>query len=216
MFYPLKLIKRNVAPERWARWAALARKLRGKAGFEEEAWLKITQVRAWREFLLSLPLDRLDALEISPGSSAHWRDIGFRSYTAVQYPEFDITRDRLPRRFDVVIADQVFEHVQDPVAAARNVHAMLADDGLFLMAAPFLVKIHGAPNDYTRWTPDGMRTFLARAGFDAEIHAWGNRHAVTANLYHAVHYGWRRDLRNEPDFPVNVWAYARKRNSAAS
>jgi hypothetical protein len=90
---------------------------------------------------------------------------------------------------------------------------MLKDDGVFMLATPFLVRIHAYPNDYTRWTPDGLRGFLEDAGFDAEIHAWGNRKAVAANFKRWAAFGWGRDLRNEPDFPVNVWAYARKRRS---
>jgi O-methyltransferase len=48
----------------------------------------------------------------------------------------------------------------------------------------------------------------------AEIHVWGNRKAVVANFKRWAAYGWGRDLRNEPDFPANIWAYARKRSSA--
>ena len=55
---------------------------------------------------------------------------------------------------------------------------MLRDDGLFLIATPFMIKIHGHPQDYTRWTPDGLRAFLEDCDFVAEVHAWGNRKAV--------------------------------------
>lgn len=47
--------------------------------------------------------------------------------------------------FDVVIAEQVFEHLQDPYSAARNVWRMLKEDGIFLIATPFLIRIHNLP-----------------------------------------------------------------------
>jgi len=216
MFILLKMIKRRVSPETWESGQRLKRKILASLGHDDMQWVRKTQVDAWRSFLRGLPASGRDALEISPGGQTIWRDIGFRSYTEVQFPDFDITRDRLPRSFDVIIADQVFEHLRDPYRAVRNLRTMLKDEGVFLIATPFLIKIHAYPHDFTRWTSDGLREFLADAGFDAEIHAWGNRKAVIANLKRWVPYGWGRDLRNQPDFPVNIWAYARKRNSPAS
>ncbi len=90
----------------------------------------------------------------------------------MDYPEFDITKQTIPKQFDVIIAEQVFEHLRHPYAAARNVRAMLKDDGVFLIATPFLIRIHGQPNDYTRWTPDGLKAFLEDCGFDAEVRSW--------------------------------------------
>lgn len=215
MFILLKMIKRRVSPETWEAGRGFLRRLRGTLGYQETHWVRKTQVDAWRAFLGALPVRQLDALEISPADATAWRNTGFRSYTAVQFPDFDIAKQTLPRQFDVIIADQVFEHLRDPARAARNVRAMLKEGGVFMLATPFLVKIYAYPNDYTRWTPDGLRGFLEDAGFDAEIHAWGNRKAAVANFRRWAAFGWGRDLRNEPDFPVNVWAYAKKRKSAA-
>jgi hypothetical protein len=35
-----------------------------------------------------------------------------------------------------------------------------------LITTPFLIKVHGAPFDCSRWTKLGIRHFLAEAGFD--------------------------------------------------
>ena len=215
MFILLKMIKRRVSPETWEAGQDFFRRLRGAMGYQETHWVRKTQVDSWRAFLGALPVGQLDVLEISPADATIWRDAGYRSYTAVQFPDFDVTKQTLPRQFDVIIADQVFEHLRDPARAALNVRTMLKDDGVFMLATPFLIRIHAYPNDYTRWTPAGLRDFLEDAGFDAEIHAWGNRKAVVANFKHWAAFGWGRDLRNEPNFPVNVWAYARKRKAVA-
>lgn len=188
------------------------RTLLTRAGYDLEQWSRIVYVRAWRERIAHLDPSRIEALEISPGMSDTWRSLPFKSYTAVQYPEFDICEMTLPRQFDLVVADQVFEHLERPYEAGRNVVSMLKPNGHFLIATPFLIRVHGHPNDYTRWTPNGLRVFLEDCGFPKEgieTGAWGNRACVKANFGSWARFGFGRTLRNEPDFPVTVWAIAR-------
>lgn len=82
--------------------------------------------------------EQLDVLEISAGE--HWQTLRFRSFTEANYFEFDICKDKLDRQFDVIIADQVFEHLLWPARAARNVHSMLKPGGRFAITSPFLIK----------------------------------------------------------------------------
>lgn len=180
-------------------------------GFSRIQWLRIEQEADFQRYLRELPLNQLDCLEISPQLRTLWREIGFRSYTAVHYPEFDITKDKLDRQFDVIIAEHVFEHLRHPYAAAKNVLEMLKPGGRFLVVTPFLIRVHGSPHDYTRWTPDGLVGFLEDCGFEATAKAWGNRKAVKANLNRWAFFGWGRDLKNESNYPVTIWAYARKK-----
>jgi SAM-dependent methyltransferase len=184
-----------------------------KLGYRLDQWARVVQIDEWKAFLTELPLARLQALEISPGDKTIWRQIGFGSYTAVDFPTFDITTDTLPCVFDIIIAEQVFEHLRHPYTAARNIRTMLKDDGIFLIATPFLIRVHGMPRDYTRWTPDGLSGFLEDCGFHAEVHSWGSRKAVIANFNRWAEFGFGRSLRNEPDFPAVVWAYARKKST---
>lgn len=185
-------------------------------GYRHEQWVRAVQVDDWQKFVANLKPSHLDALEISPGAHSIWHNAGFRSYVAVQYPEFNIETEALPRQFDVIIAEHVFEHLRRPYAAARNVRSMLKDDGVFLIATPFLIRIHGEPGDYTRWTPDGLAGFLEDCGFRSTVHAWGNRKVVAANLYRWLDLGLRRDLRNESELPTVVWAYAYKTTERAA
>jgi SAM-dependent methyltransferase len=155
----------------------------------------------------------LDVLEI--GSGEVWRSrFSFKSYTTFNYPEHDICRDRLEREFDLVIADNVFEHLAWPYRAARNVIAMVKPGGWFLNLTPFLIRIHDVPIDCTRWTETGIRYFLTEVGFDpATMHSgsWGNRKAVIANFKRLGTYrGWSRKLTNEPQFPAIVWVMAQR------
>jgi SAM-dependent methyltransferase len=71
--------------------------------------------------------------------------------------------------FDAVVCQAVLEHVLDPVAAVNEIHRVLVDDGLVYSEVPFLYPVHGAPYDFTRFTPLGHRLLFRR--FD-EIQ-WG-------------------------------------------
>jgi SAM-dependent methyltransferase len=140
-------------------------------GYDTTDWVRVAMYRHAFEFITQLGPERLRVMEVSAGSQ--WRSkFAFQSFVGTSYPAFDICKDVLPEQFDLVIADQIFEHLQWPARAARNVYAMVRPGGHFLIATPFLVRYHPSPIDCNRWTPEG--------------------------------------LRNEPDVPVMVWAYARK------
>jgi SAM-dependent methyltransferase len=181
------------------------------AGYDTTDWMRIVMYRHCFQFIRELGPERLDVLEISGGPQ--WvREFAFRSYTATGYPEFDICAQTLPGHFDLIIADQVFEHLKWPYRAARNVLAMLQPGGHFLVTVPFLVRVHKSPSDCTRWTEEGLGYFLQECGFIAAgitTGSWGNQDCVKANLT-----AWRKrslfaSLANEPDFPIVVWAFAR-------
>jgi len=180
-------------------------------GYDYGHWTRTVMHRECTRRLLEIGISQKDALEISAGP--YWRTLGFRSFTEANYPEFDICSDRLGKQFDIVIADQVFEHLLWPYRAARNVLAMLRPGGWFLISTPFLIRVHAIPHDCSRWTPLGMKHFLAECGFpleNIETGAWGNRACVKANFSRWARRGWFRSLRNEPDFPVTVWAFAQR------
>lgn len=130
--------------------------------------------------MAELGAERPSALEIS---GTVWKDHGFARYRSTSYPEYDVTAAPLEERFDLVIAEHVLEHLPRPYAAARNVLAMLAPGGAFLVVTPFLYEVHPCPDDCTRWTESGLRHFLAEAGYDeARIRtgAWGNRACIAS------------------------------------
>jgi SAM-dependent methyltransferase len=178
-------------------------------------WTRIVMNAETQRIVEQLDVTAIDALEIS-GSS--WRSQKFKSYTSTDFPEFDICNLASPSpAYDLVIAEQVFEHILWPYRAGRNVHAILRPGGYFLVTTPFLLPIHEVPVDCSRWTPLGMKHFLAECGFaidDIQVDSWGNKPCVKANLNGWVTYvRWRHSLRNDPKFPVVVWALARKARS---
>lgn len=169
-----------------------------------------------RKLVEALPASTMDVLEIS---GAAWKTYPFKSWRSADYPEYDVCEKPLAtENFDLVIAEQVFEHLLYPYRAVKNVYAMLRPGGYFLISTPFLLKIHNFPVDCSRWTPHGMKYFLSEAGFPLEavqVGSWGNRSAVRARLNPAsTHFPYYNPLihsmKNEEVFPVVVWALARK------
>jgi SAM-dependent methyltransferase len=187
-------------------------------GYDTTDWVRVVMYQKCFEFIGGLGPQNLDAMEISAGPQ--WsREFTFRSFTGTHYPAFDICTQTLPQKFDLIIADQIFEHLKWPYRAARNVHAMLKPNGYFLIATPFLIRVHKSPIDCSRWTEEGLFFFLQECGFEPEsikTDSWGNRACLKANLNGWPKRGFAKSLVNEPDFPVMVWAFAQKTSKSAA
>jgi SAM-dependent methyltransferase len=181
-----------------------------RLGYDEREWLRVRQIEAFTEFISVT--NPTTALEVSPGHNSRWRAL-ISNYRSVEYPGFDICLDRLPEQFNIVIADQVLEHVPAPLAAVENLRAMTAPGGHVMIAAPFLFRVHGRPKDYTRWTPEGLEELLKRAGFpkpDIQIGSWGNKACARAHIGGRIRMtGFGRDMSNDHEYPVMVWAIAK-------
>lgn len=119
-------------------------------GYDYGQWSRVVMYRELFAAMRMHPLADMTALEISPGGSSPWPELGFAEYTGAGYPDFDICADRPDLQFDVIIADQVFEHLLWPYRAARNVYAMLTPGGLFVNTTPFLIRVHDNPTNCSR------------------------------------------------------------------
>ena len=189
--------------------AAFTRSVLHPNGFK--FWDRVIMDQETDRLIGAMDLKPLSALEIS---GQKWKDRGFGRYASVEYPAFDVCSDVLADQFDVIIAEQVFEHLLWPYRAVRNVFKMLSPTGAFLITTPFLVRVHNYPVDCSRWTELGIRHLLAEGGFDIgkiTTGSWGNRACVRAGFLRWTPYNrWLNSLKNEPDYPVVVWALARK------
>lgn len=194
--------------------AAMSRKVFPEASGPDEMWQRVMLNRAVGEHIQDLGPAGLDAAEISGDAQAGH---GWKSFRSLDYPAFDLCAPldaEVEGAFDVVICEQVLEHVLDPNAAAANLRALCRPGGTVIVSTPFLIKVHELPAfgmfDYWRFTPRGLRTLLEKAGLEVEsVGAWGNHEVVLGNLDRwSAHRKWH-PLHNEPDIPVQVWAFAR-------
>ncbi|MGN6696130.1 MAG: methyltransferase domain-containing protein [Aquihabitans sp.] len=73
----------------------------------------------------------------------------------------DVTGLPLPDgSVDIVLVEHVLEHVLDPLRGAAEIERVLRVGGVVVAMVPFSFPWHGAPIDYFRVTPSGMRVLF--------------------------------------------------------
>lgn len=95
---------------------------------------------------------------------------------------------------DCVICTGVFEHIEDPHTALREIYRVLKPNGLLHLEVPFMQPFHADPKDYYRWTLDGIRLICTRGGF-SEISAGSHLGPASAINAIVIAY-WQSYFRN--------------------
>ena len=79
--------------------------------------------------------------------------------------DVDVAGDliRLPLKnesVDTLICTGVLEHVPQPGRAVAEIYRVLKPGGRLFVETPFMQTVHASPDDYSRWTPNGLRRLL--------------------------------------------------------
>lgn len=77
----------------------------------------------------------------------------------------DQTIDERDGTFDCILSTQVLEHVRLPEIYLAECLRLLKPGGLLILSTHGTVEEHGCPYDFRRWTADGLRVDVERAGF---------------------------------------------------
>ena len=176
-------------------------------------WLRVVSNESSMDIIQNIRAELSSVLEISGNRwEEYFKEI---SYKNVHYPEFDIQKiNNFSNTYDLIIIEHVLEHLIFPFKATKNIYSLLNNNGYVLIITPFLVKIHNAPQDSTRWTETGIKYFLVECGFREEnilTGSWGNRSCVQANFNKWIKYNpFIHSLANDPKYPITVWAFAQK------
>jgi SAM-dependent methyltransferase len=67
---------------------------------------------------------------------------------------------------DVVLSSQVLEHTVDPELYLSECARVLAEGGLLVLSTHGVWRYHPDPIDLWRWTSEGLRRVVSRAGFE--------------------------------------------------
>lgn len=182
---------------------------------------RVVMHRSSRRLIGRLNPATLDAAEIS---GRFGKRFAFKSYTQFGYPTYDICAGPFTdpetsavRQFDLILANQVWEHLDRPYTALAHVQQMLRTGGYFWIAVPFFIPFHAAPNDNSRWSARGLKNLLIEAGFDESrviARQWGNRAAAARNLEPDWPPSFDKntdDLTNDPKMPLCAWALVQKK-----
>lgn len=158
-----------------ARLRALQDRLRGDG---QEAGAELEQA-FWRHIAARQPRSGLEVgtLQSMKGRPTHWRG-RFPSIAPGDYvlsdvaagEDVDVVADvhRLPEawadRFDLFVANAVWEHLDRPWIAAREVARALAPNGVFYVATHQTFPLHGYPHDFFRFSKEALRLIFEDAG----------------------------------------------------
>ena len=104
----------------------------------------------------------------------------------------DITKN-IPRNdetYDIVVCNQVFEHINEPQKAANEIYRVLKKNGEFYMSVPQCQGVHMEPHNYFNFLNYGIKYILLKSNFkDIQIKALGGIYNLLGKvLINSVNY----------------------------
>ena len=70
--------------------------------------------------------------------------------------------------YDLVICQEVLEHVRNPSNAMKEIRRVLKTGGSAYIQLPFIIGYHPCPNDFWRFSREGVEALCADAGLEVE------------------------------------------------
>ncbi len=171
---------------------------------------------------LQWPPDQVKALSISHSGYLVKSCCDRAEITDAAYPDHNMLDLQFEdNSFDLVVSDQVLEHVAgDPFTAIKESYRVLKPGGIAIHATVLLFQIHGYPSDYWRFTPEGLRLLCEDFGEIVDSGGWGNRYLWLLSWlglidgYRVPRSSWHPYARcakfNKAHYPIVTWVVARK------
>jgi SAM-dependent methyltransferase len=74
--------------------------------------------------------------------------------------------------YDLVLCNQVLEHIPDPVVVLKEISRVMKSSGQAWVSAPLFYEEHEVPYDFYRYTQYAWQRMAAEAGFTVESLEW--------------------------------------------
>ena len=115
-----------------------------------------------KKFLLKYPKA---GLTLNLGSGPRVLGSAVTNVDIYPYPEVSVIASltNLPfgaGKVERIICDNVLEHVENPVKAVEEMHRVLCSGGVAYISTPFLYAFHSSPDDFQRWSTEGLRALF--------------------------------------------------------
>lgn len=84
-------------------------------------------------------------------------------------PDYEFDGINIPfadAHFDSVLCTEVLEHAVDPDALLREIYRVLKPEGTLFLTVPFMWGLHELPYDFRRYTTEGIRAAIEKAGLN--------------------------------------------------
>ena len=97
--------------------------------------------------------------------------------------EVDLQGDLLALPFsddslDAVICNGVLEHVKKPEKAVNEIRRVLKNGAVAYVELPWMQGVHASPDDYQRWTPEGIQLLFYGLNIEGLVVACGPASAL--------------------------------------
>lgn len=121
--------------------------------------------------------DAIDILDYGCGGSPYRTLFPNARYVRADVAEtanidFEIGPDGLiaakPGSFDLVLSTQVLEHVPNVTGYLQSCFDLLRPGGKLVLSTHGIFEDHSCPDDFYRWTADGLRKDIASVGFEIQ------------------------------------------------
>lgn len=126
-------------------------------------------------------------------------DVTYVNIDKTTEPDIEADAANIPlpdNSFDTAIIAELLEHVPNPQDVLKEAYRLLKVNGRAIVTVPFMIGIHGDPQDFSRYTPEHLRLLANQSGFNVEkLVQHGNIFAVFAlmiqHLFFAKKVSWR-------------------------
>ena len=90
------------------------------------------------------------------------------------------------KSIDTILCFNLLEHVFDYESALSEMHRVMKPGAVLYGWVPFIIGVHGDPNDYWRYTPETLRALLSNAGFSTIATVNQQRKRITSGVRSAA------------------------------
>lgn len=135
-----------------------------------------------------------------------------------EFPKIDV--QKLPYsngEFDFVLCDCVIEHVENPFLAVGEMYRVLKVGGWVIITTALMIRLHKAPTDFWRFTPDGLKVLCKKFSGIYQCEGWGNPDALSlvgkglgSEKIHSGSILEKIATRNDNATLITTWIIARK------